>query len=158
MSQMIHWPEKYAPDKTRVHVHNELDMDVEPFQIWSWLVRAKLWPSWYKNSGSVVIENGASDLSAGARFRWRTFGVQLDPQVQEFEPPERLAWNGRGLGIDVYHAWLIQRSPYGCHVITEENQNGFIASASATLLPNRMSKAHQMWLEQLLVKAKSGSP
>jgi Polyketide cyclase / dehydrase and lipid transport len=155
---MIRWPEKYAPDKTKVHVHNELDMDVEPLQVWSWLIRAKLWPKWYKNSENVVIENGASDLSAGATFRWKTFGVHLESQVQEFEPPERLAWNGKGPGVDVYHAWLIQKTFNGCHVITEENQRGLVAWASNALMPTRMSKAHQMWLEQLLLKAKSGSP
>ncbi len=155
---MIKWPEKYSPDKTRVHVHNELDMDVPPERVWAWLIRAKLWPTWYKNSGNVVMEDGTSDLSPGAKFRWETFGAHLKSQVQEFEPFERLAWGAKSSGIDAYHAWLIKKTPTGCHVVTEENQNGWVAFMANKLRPSNMGKYHQMWLEQLLSKAKSGSP
>jgi uncharacterized protein YndB with AHSA1/START domain len=155
---MIKWPEKYSPAKTRVHVHNELDMTVPPERVWAWLIRAKLWPTWYKNSGNVVIEGDALDLNPGAKFRWQTFGAHLQSQVLEFEPFERLAWNAKSSGIDAYHAWLIERTPVGCHVVTEENQNGWVAFMANILRPWNMGKYHQMWLEQLLEMAKSGSP
>ena len=88
---------------------------------------------------NVTIEGGGSDLMAGSRFRWKTFGVTLDSKVEEFVPPERLAWSAHSTGIDVYHAWLIQKRPSGCHVLTEESQNGLMARLSSMIEADNMS-------------------
>ena len=48
-----------------------------PLRRLAWLIRAKLWPEWYPNSRDVEIDGGASDLSLGASFRWRTFGAPV---------------------------------------------------------------------------------
>ena len=155
---MINWPVKYSPDRTRVHVANELDMDVQPEVVWAWLVRAQLWPTWYSNSANVSIKSGGPDLQAGSSFRWKTFGITLDSKVHEFAPFERLAWSARATGIDVYHAWLIEPTPNGCHVRTEETQNGWLAGLNKATRPNDMSHKHQAWLEGLLARAKTGLP
>lgn len=141
-----------------MHAHNELDMPVAPDAVWPWLVRADLWPTWYNNSKDVVIEDGGRELKLGTKFRWKTFGTSLISQVEELVPLERLAWSARATGIDVYHAWLIERTPSGCHVLTEENQNGFLARLSNALRPGNMERYHQVWLANLLVKAKGGAP
>jgi hypothetical protein len=133
-------------------------MPVSPEAVWPWLVRARLWPTWYPNSENVVIEGGGPDLKLGSKFRWKTFGVSLDSVVAEFVPLERLAWSAKSMGVDAYHAWLIERRPEGCHVLTEETQNGLLASLSNALRPRNMSKFHQVWLENLLAKARAGSP
>lgn len=139
-------------------MRNELDMPVSPEAVWAWLVRAQLWPTWYPNSRDVVVEGGGPDLKAGSKFRWKTFGVTLDSVVEEFVPPERIAWSARAMGVDAYHAWLVERRPSGCHVLTEETQNGLLASISNAVRPNNMSKHHQVWLENLLAKARGGPP
>lgn len=155
---MIRWPEEYAPERSHVHVKNELEMDVKPEVVWAWLVRAKLWPTWYSNSANVAIEGGGSDLSAGSSFRWKTFGVTLSSKVEEFLPVERLAWSARGMGINAYHAWLIEPTPSGCHVTTEETQIGLLPRLGKALRPNYMSQRHQEWLESLMAKARTGLP
>ena len=155
---MIRWPERYAPEKTHVHVKNELEMDVKPEAAWAWLVRAKLWPTWYANSENVEVEGGGPDLKAGVSFRWKTFGVTLDSKVEAFVPSERLGWTARGMGIDAYHAWMIVGTPSGCHVITEETQLGLLPRLNKAVRPNHMSRKHQEWLEGLLAKARTGIP
>jgi uncharacterized protein YndB with AHSA1/START domain len=155
---VIQWPDRYRPDRAAVHVRNELDMPVAPEAVWAWLVRAPLWPSWYPNSHDVEIAGGARELSLGAEFTWRTFGVALHSKVEEFAPPERLAWTGRAGGLDVYHAWLIERRPSGCRVGTEESQNGFLPRLNHVLRPRHMHAFHQLWLERLLDRARSGPP
>jgi len=155
---MIRWPENFSPDRTVVHVRNELEMPVTAEAVWAWLIRAKLWPTWYPNSQNVLLEGGALDLAPGVRFRWKTFGVNLNSRIEEFVPPERLAWSARSAGVGAYHAWLIEKKPSGCHVLTEESQNGMIARLSNALRPANMSRYHQLWLEQLMAKAKTGPP
>ena len=155
---MIRWPENYSPDRTKVHVRNQLEMPVPSEAVWAWLIRAELWPTWYNNSRQVVIEGRAHDLGPGLSFKWTTFGVKLESKVEEFVPGERLAWSAHATGIDAYHAWLIEKRPSGCYVITEENQNGWLATLSNTLRPQNMGKQHQNWLENLQRKAAEGPP
>ena len=125
-------------------------MAVPAEAVWACLIRATAWPDWYPNAENVqVLETDADVLSAGAHFRWKTFGVTITCTVEEFEPHSRLAWSANSFGMSVYHAWLITPRDAGCHVLTEETQSGFIARLASLLFPGRMYKFHQIWLEEL---------
>ena len=152
---MIRWPEGHGPEETSFHVRRELEMPVSPEEVWPWLVRAELWPTWYPEFQGVVIEGGGGpDLRLGSRFRWKAFGVSLDSVVGEFVLFERLGWSARSRGIDAYHAWLIERLPSGCRVVSEETQNGWLARLNNVLRPHNVGGIHQVWLERLLDRAK----
>ncbi len=111
------------------------------------------------NAANVKFLHGPlPDLALGTRFRWKTFGVTIESTVQEFVPGERIAWNAKAFGLDVYHAWLLTDSPEGCQILTEETQHGFVARAGALLMPKRMGHFHQIWLERLDHQARSGLP
>jgi ligand-binding SRPBCC domain-containing protein len=142
----------------RVHVSNQLEMTSPSERVWAWLIRAPLWPTWYRNSKRVVTEGGGPDLGPGSRFRWTTFGVRLDSRVEEFVAGERLAWSARGIGLEAYHAWLIEKRGSGCLVLTEETQNGWLATLNNALRPKSMQTQHQIWLENLHRKAAEGPP
>jgi len=155
---LIRWPEKYRPEETAVHARTELEASVSPEAVWPWLIRAELWPTWYRDFAYVAIEGGGPDLKPGSRFRWKAFGVALDSRVEEFVEFERIAWSARSVGVDAYHAWLIERRAAGCHLLTEETQNGWVARLNNALRPNFMSRMQQLLLENLLEKAKGGPP
>ncbi len=155
----IDWPEHYAPENSPVHVRNSLRIAAPAEHVWAWLVRAEGWPDWYPNASRVRIAGGAGpDLALDTDFRWRTFGVAIRSRVREFVPCSRIAWDGRAIGIDVYHAWIIQQQQEACLVVTEETQHGVAARLGARLMPNRMSRFHQIWLENLAEKAAHGTP
>jgi hypothetical protein len=155
----IHWPDAYHPSRSRVHVSNSLSVTIKPETLWAWMIRAQLWPTWYPNSSHVVfLDSTGPDLQKGTRFRWKTFGVTIESEVLEFEPGERLAWNAVGAGVDAYHAWLFEPKPAACNILTEETQNGFLAKLSSVVMPNRMHKYHQVWLESLRDRARAGPP
>jgi uncharacterized protein YndB with AHSA1/START domain len=155
----IHWPARYDPAVTPIHVRNELSMKAPAPQVWRWLLRAPLWPQWYPNSKRVVHLSGAwPDLGLHTRFRWTTFGVRITSEVLEYEPGERLAWDAKGIGVDAYHAWWVHPTPPGCVVLTEETQYGFAARLGALAFPTRMFRYHQLWLERLAAQAEAGEP
>ncbi len=154
----IHWPERYATDRVAAHVSNEISIAAPPAIVWRHLIRAAAWPDWYPNASKVRIAGGADTLAPGIHFTWRTFGVAVRSTVQEFVEGERIAWDGSGLGLDVYHAWLIEHRPTGCWVLTEENQNGLAARLQARLMPRRMYDGHQLWLRQLKARAEAAQP
>ncbi len=154
----ITWPDRYAPANVAARVSNEITIAAPPAAVWAQLLRAQDWPSWYPNASHVEIGGGATALSPGARFTWRTFGVAVRSTVREFVPNERIAWDGAGVLLDVYHAWLIEPRPGGCWVLTEEHQNGLAARAQAVLMPKRMYRGHQLWLERLRARVEAGQP
>jgi hypothetical protein len=153
----IRWPDRYAPARTAVHAGTEIDCSASPEDVWHWLVRAADWPTWCPEFKGVKIFGGGTSLELDSKFHWSAFGVPLDSIVMEFVPPERIAWSARGLGIDAYHAWLIERSREGCHVTTEENQNGWAARLNNLLRPSFMRDMQRIWLERLDERAK-GTP
>lgn len=149
-SDSIKWPTKYHPDTSAVHVVNSLVMNVTCEQAWDKLIRPLDWPTWYPNASNVELINTTTEaLARGNRFRWKTFGVTIECTVEEFQPFERIAWLSESFGMSVYHAWLLTPHAKGCQVVTEETQNGFIPHAAKLLMPRRMHKFHQIWLEQL---------
>jgi hypothetical protein len=151
----IRWPAEFDPHRAPIHAVNALDMSVPPSAVWNVLIRAVEWPLFYPNSSNVKIDGGARDLSAGARFTWRTFGVGLVSHVAEFEPQTRIAWNARGVGVWVYHAWLITPTPAGCRVLTEETQYGFMSRLGRIFFPGRMEREHQNWLVAMEKRARA---
>jgi hypothetical protein len=156
---LIRWPDGYKPEQVGVHARTEAEMPATSETVWRWLVRAELWPSWYADFRDVVIEGGGPDLGEGSRFRWRAFGVTLNSRVEEFEPFQRLAWGARAMGIDAYHAWLLEDLPSGgCRVLTEETQNGWVARLNDRLRPRFMSTMQRLLLERLLERSKDGPP
>ena len=159
-TQTIRWPPEFAREQCGVHVSNELEMSVPADRVWSWLIHAREWPSYYDNAQNVVFitDTESPTLKENTRFTWRTFDVNLQSQVREYVENERIAWEAHGsFGLYVYHAWLIVPRPNGgCWVKTEERQHGLLARMSNVFFPDRMHTQHQHWLENLQKMAKQG--
>src|SRR5262249_43126286 len=92
------------------------------------------------------------NLSPDAAFTWATFGVCLRSVVEEFKPNERIAWRAQSLGVDAYHAWVIEPTSGGCRVKTEEAQYGWLAVAANWLMPDLVHRGHRLGLECLRTK------
>ena len=153
-SDLIHWPEGFAPKQTDAFVHNQIFIRAPAKVIWSNLVNAKDWPSWYSNSADVQITNSDEGrLGSTSRFSWKTFGFPISSRVNEFVPNTRLGWYGDGTGIRAYHTWLIIEKSNGCEVVTEETQNGPSAIAFNLDQPTAMYDAHDWWLAALKVRS-----
>jgi hypothetical protein len=145
----IRWPDEFDPRSAPIHVVNRIELATPATVVWARLIRAVNWPDWYANSAKVGIDGGGLDLSEGARFTWRTFGVNLVSHVKEFVPGERIAWEAKAVGVNAYHAWLITPTAGGCQVLTEETQHGLVARIGRLIFPGRMERWHQRWLEGL---------
>jgi hypothetical protein len=165
MSDII-WPEKYLPGTTDNYVSNEVIVKgLSSSDVWPLLSNATLWPTYYSNASKIGFDGGAGpELSLGARFRFTTFGLDVEAEVTEFVPPlaatpARIAWRAWVDGneesaLDVLHAWLIEDLPGGrVRVLTQESQIGKPAIGLARAKPNPMLNAHQDWLDGLVLTA-----
>ncbi|MFT4113632.1 SRPBCC domain-containing protein [Silvibacterium sp.] len=165
----IHWPEKYLPGTTDNYVSNEVIVKgLTTAEVWPYLNDTREWPGYYNNASKIGFDGGKGpELSAGARFRFTTFGLDVEAEVTEYEAPAegkpaRVAWRAwvdgnEDVALDVLHAWLIEDLPGGrVRVLTQESQIGKPAVGLRNAKPNPMLNAHQDWLEGLVGAAQKG--
>jgi polyketide cyclase/dehydrase/lipid transport protein len=153
----MQWPKGMEPDRSSVYARNEIKIAAEPANVWKYLCRAALWPTWYANCSWLKFENGAGpDLTLNASFVWKTFGVRVHSTVRVFEPTRSLEWNARAIGLRAYHGWLIEPAVDGAWVLTEETQNGPLPKLLGWYLRPRLSRGHQQWVESLRRVATTG--
>jgi hypothetical protein len=146
----IRWPPGFDPQQCPVHVRNERSMPLAREAIWNCLIGAGAWSSWYPNASTVRFLDGTGPiLRLRSSFQWKTFGVTIESQVLEFDPPERIGWDGRRSGLRVYHAWLLEDLGAVTRVLTEETQVGWVARLGQLVSPSRMHRGHALWLAAL---------
>ncbi|MEB6381097.1 SRPBCC domain-containing protein [Leclercia adecarboxylata] len=155
----IVWPQDYLPGTTDNFASNEIIVAGLTAQaVWDQLNDTRLWPAYYSNAEDIRFHDGSGPLlSAGARFRFTTFGFPVEAQVTEYVPPvagqaARIAWHGWVEGdaasrLDVIHAWLFEDLPGNrVRILTQESQKGVPAQALAHTVPNPMINGHQEWI------------
>ena len=141
MFEAIHWPDEMAPSRSPLHFTNELEVAASPETIWSLLVDPKAWPSFYPGVEHVQLLDGHESLRLGTRFETNLAGQDVFASVQEFEPMTRIAWGGYAKVSQAskgYHAWIITRTPDGCHLWTEETMQGPLWTEWAKKAPGRV--------------------
>ena len=167
MLNAINWPASFTPGTTDNYVSNELILaGLTVAQVWPFISNTAAWPGYYANVADIRFHDSTGpELSAGARFRFTTFGFPIEAEVTEYVPPvagqpARLAWHGWMEGdadtaLDVHHAWLFEDLPGGrVRLLTQESQNGKPAQDMAQAKPNPMLNAHQDWLDGLAATAR----
>ena len=154
----MYWPAGMSPAESALFVHNEIVIAAPVERVWQWLIRAEHWPAWYSNSSDVkILSGGGPELGSGVAFEWRTFGVHLISHVLMFDPPHEVGWDAIGR-LRAYHCWRLEPVDGGCHVVTEETQNGILPRTLRWYLRPRMLRGHQLWLTSLRRMAESGNP
>ena len=108
-SKDIHWPDGFHPEQADLFAHNEIVVHASCEKVFSDIVDAQVWPSWYPNSHNVKVLNSPDGkLHEGAGLSWDTFGVHIESQVHEFVPNSRIGWFGNGTGMNQvgHDLWL----------------------------------------------------
>src|SRR5271154_5487512 len=77
-SPHIHWPTGFEPEKADLFAHNDLIINASCERIWTHIIDASRWPTWYPNSKDVEIQGGVPVLGDGTVFRWTTFGLAIE--------------------------------------------------------------------------------
>lgn len=105
-TNLVVWPEEFNPSKAKWYVYNEIEINAKPEVVWSILIDAKKWHTFYKGVQSPVkyTDTTATTLRNGLAFKMHTVGLQLEPVMKEFVPNERMAWEVRRGNLTAYHA------------------------------------------------------
>ena len=73
----IHWPIGFEPAKADLFAHNELIINASCERVWTHIIEASRWPTWYPNSKDVEVLGGDPVLRDGTVFRWTTFAHRV---------------------------------------------------------------------------------
>ncbi|QNR39528.2 SRPBCC domain-containing protein [Mycobacterium avium] len=154
----VQWPAGHEPAGAAIHETNLGASRAAPEAVWAWLVRPDRWHDYYSNAKRMRTRGGPwPGVELGSRFSWVTFGAPVTTEITEYEPQERLAWTGSGLGSRGHHAWVLTaRSDGGTDIRTEETQRGAASKLLSPVLAPAMRRMHQRWVDNLARIAESG--
>jgi hypothetical protein len=69
--QQIHWPKEFEPEQADLFAHNEIHIQAGCAVVFSNLVGAEAWPSWYSSSKNVKVLNTPDHrLRKNTRIYW----------------------------------------------------------------------------------------
>ena len=148
------WPQRFAPDRAALFVHNEISIEADPDVVWDLLLAAPRWSGWFGNAQFVRIRQpvGATRLVLGAVFSWasylfplRSVVVRCDSPSADLDRPGVLAWDFEGWQLGGHHVWLIIRQESGCRVVTEEVEVGLLPRLISAVLRRMIWASHQRW-------------
>ncbi len=154
MIDRVIWPERYDPRASAIYALNDIDVKAPPEVVWRLLVDAEHWSHHFPAEDRVKILSGEPELTLGTRYSRVTVGYPMSLVVTECVPGRRLAWatavDGDESGSSAYHGWVITPTDDGCHLLTEETQQGpFFVDLIGRQHPGALYRYHQEWVESL---------
>lgn len=162
MYDKVVWPERYDPKSSAIYALNDIDVKAPPEVVWKLLVDAENWSGYFPPEDQVTILGGGPELALGTEFSRVTVGFAMSLRVTECEPFRRLAWettvDGDETGSSAYHGWVVTPTDDGCHVLTEETQQGaFFLEEIGRRHPGALYRYHQDWVERLAQAAQAAT-
>ncbi|WP_433887456.1 SRPBCC domain-containing protein [Streptomyces sp. CA-111067] len=154
MYDKVNWPQRYDPKTSALYALNDIDVKAPPEVVWKLLVDAENWSSYLPPEDKVKILGDETVLELGTAYSRVTVGFPMTLNVTEHEPFTRLSWettvDGDETGSSAYHGWVITPTKNGCHVLTEETQQGpFFLDEIGHKNPGALYRYHQDWVERL---------
>jgi uncharacterized protein YndB with AHSA1/START domain len=150
----VTWPYQYDPRRSAIYALNDVDVKAPAEVVWKLLVDAKNWSSYFPAEDQVTILTGEAELALGTKYSRVTVGFLMSLIVTECEPARRLSWStvvdGDETGSSAYHGWVVTPTDDGCHVLSEETQQGpFFLEEIGRKHPGALYGYHQKWAESL---------
>ena len=160
MLSHVTWPYQYDPRRSAIYALNDVDVKAPPEVVWKLLVDAENWSSYFPVEDQVKILTGEPELALGTKYSRVTVGFLMKLIVTEYVPRRRISWatvvDGDETDSSAFHGWVITPTDNGCHVLSEETQQGsFFLEEIGRKHPGALYRYHQEWVESLARAAKT---
>jgi predicted SnoaL-like aldol condensation-catalyzing enzyme/uncharacterized protein YndB with AHSA1/START domain len=154
MYDHVIWPLPFDPKTSAIYALNDIDVNAPPEVVWKLLVDAENWSSYFPAEDQVKILTGEPELALGTKYSRVTVGFPMHLLVTECAPGRRLAWStlvdGDESGSSAYHGWVITPTDTGCHLLSEETQQGpFFLEELGRKNPGALYRYHEEWVDSL---------
>ena len=160
MLDHVTYPPQYDPRISAIYALNEIDVKAPAEVVWRLLVDAENWSLYFPPEDQVLIQSGDRELVLSTQFKRVTIGFPMHLLVTECEPGRRLSWattvDDDETGSTAFHGWVITPTDDGCHVLTEETQQGpWFVEQLGHRHPGGLYSYHQDWVEALAKAAEA---
>jgi hypothetical protein len=123
-------------------------------------VDALNWHTYFPPENQVKILGEKQELELGTKWSRVTVDTPMSLTITEFEPLKRISWlttvDGDTTGSTAYHGWVITHTADGCHVLSEETQQGeWFLDMLGHKHPGGLYAYHQDWVERLATAAEA---
>jgi uncharacterized protein YndB with AHSA1/START domain len=154
MLDHVIYPPQFDPRISPIYALNEIDVRAPAEVVWRLLVDAENWSDHFPPENQVTILDGEAQLGLGTKYRRVTIGFPMHLTVTECVPGRRLSWfttvDGDKTGSTAFHGWVITPTADGCHVLSEETQQGeWFLEQLGHRHPGGLFRYHQDWIEAL---------
>ena len=99
----------------------EIEIAADPETVWKVLATIDRWPEWDPSVRWVSLDGA---VAKGTIFRWKSGRWKIISVIQNVKRARLMAWTGRMMGIRAVHAWRLEPSGLGTHVLNEESWDG----------------------------------
>jgi uncharacterized protein YndB with AHSA1/START domain len=143
-------------DQAPVVGTSRIEIAASPEAVWEVLTAFERWPSWNPDIKSMTFDG---NVAPGAVFRWRAGPGTITSRIEEVDPPTRIAWTGKTLGIEAIHTWRLERQDGSTLVQTKESYDGLVARLLRRPLQKTLDRALADGLRYLKaeVEARAGT-
>jgi hypothetical protein len=133
-----------------VVAHSELEIAADPTTVWDVLTTIAAWPSWNPDVKSASIEG---KFAPGTQFRWKPGPSTIKSTVEQVEPPRRVAWTGKTLGIKAIHVHRLEARNGHTVVHSEESWEGMLPRLLRGSMQKTLQNGNDSGLQHLKTEA-----
>src|SRR5918992_2422121 len=102
----------------------ETQIDAGRQTVWEVMTDVESWPTWNPDVKKASLRG---DVAEGKQFRWKVQTGTITSTFTRVEPPQLLAWTGKGFGVRAVHVWRLERHDGTTFVRTEESWEGLLS-------------------------------
>lgn len=136
--------------------HHQIDIFAPPGNVWDWISRIEMWPTWRQDVSSARWLEGRGLNGA---FKWRVrniFGITA--RIKEWRENRSIGWQGRVAGGSIAQLVVISGEVKPSTVTIETSYDGPLTRLRLTraLVEGQINRTNEIWLGSLKTKLEIG--
>lgn len=121
-------------------------INADPGIVWQVLTDFDHWPEWQSAVSAASLQG---ELTVGAEFRWKSQGLNIQSEIRELNPGQRIGWVGDSLGMRAIHIWDFEPNENGTLVTSHESMSGWLTRLLKLFDRNFLQKSMSKSLQEL---------
>jgi hypothetical protein len=131
-----------------VIAHTQMQISADQRTVWDALTDFESWPTWKRDVRYLSLRG---PVTPGSTFEWKAGPGTIRSKLEEVDPPRKIAWTGRTLGIRAIDVFRLEERHGGTQVTEEESWDGL----PARVFRSRMRRTLQSGIERGLQSLKA---
>lgn len=137
-------------DRAPLVARKEIVVAAPVEKLWAMQADINHWPGWQPGVTQAQLDG---EVIVGNVFRWKGGGLNITSTLQIVEPPHRIGWTGKAIGIDAVHIWTFEPDGAGTRVRSEESWSGWLTRLLKLFDPHMLEKSVDTSLQVLKTTA-----